>query len=53
MYYQFLLNMWIMAKISAVKVQSYVPKFITQEECDMILMTPQTPGTLSVVAETV
>lgn len=39
-----------MAKIDAVKVQSYVPKFITQDECNMILATPQTPGTLSVMA---
>lgn len=48
--YGFILNMWIMAKIDAVKVQSYVPKFITQDECNMILATPQTPGTLSVMA---
>jgi len=47
--YGFILNMWIMAKIDATKVQGFVPKFITQEECDMILATPQTPGTLSVV----
>lgn len=39
--YGFVLNMWIMQKISAEKVQSYVPKGITQEECDMILATPQ------------
>ena len=48
--YGFILNMWIMAKIDAVTVQSFVPKYITQPECDMILATPQTPGTLSVVA---
>lgn len=45
--YQFILNMWIMAKIDASRVQSYVPRYITQFECDMILATPQTPGTLS------
>lgn len=39
--YQFILNMWIMSKISAAKVQSYVPRYITQQECDMILATPQ------------
>lgn len=39
--YGFVLNMWIMQKISAEKVQSYVPKGITQEEADMILVTPQ------------
>jgi len=42
-----------MARIDAVKVQSYVPRYITQIECDMILATPQTPGTLSVATETV
>lgn len=45
---QFILNMWIMARIDAAKVQSYVPKFITQDECNMTLATPQTPGTLTV-----
>ena len=39
--YQFILNMWIMRKIDEAKVQSYVPRFITKEECDMILATPQ------------
>ena len=39
--YSFILNMWIMRKIDAVKVQSYVPKYITQAEADMILATPQ------------
>jgi len=39
--YGFILNMWIMARIDAVKVQSYVPKYITQDECNMILATPQ------------
>lgn len=39
--YPFILNMWIMQKIDAEKVQSYEPKFITQEEVDMILATPQ------------
>lgn len=39
--YQFILNMWIMGRITAAKVQSYVPRYITQEEADMILATPQ------------
>ena len=39
--YQFILNMWIMRRVSAEKVQSYVPLYITQAECDMILATPQ------------
>jgi len=44
--YGFILNMWIMAKIDAAKVQSYCPKYINQTEVNMILATPQTPGTL-------
>lgn len=47
--YGFILNMWIMKRITAQKVQTYVPYYITQQECDMILATPQSPtGTLSV-----
>ena len=42
MMYQFILNMWIVGKIDAAKVQSYVTKgYITQAEADMILATPQ------------
>jgi hypothetical protein len=40
--YGFIYNMWVLGKIDASKVQSYVPKFITQEEADTILATPQT-----------
>lgn len=32
-----------MRKITAEKVQSYAPKWITQEQCDTILSTPQVP----------
>lgn len=39
--YGFILNMWVMRRLEATKVQSYVPTFITQEECNMILATPQ------------
>jgi hypothetical protein len=38
--YGFILNQYIMGNISAAKVQSYVPRYITQAECDMILLTP-------------
>lgn len=38
--YGFILNMYVMKKINAEKVQSYAPKFITQEEADMIIATP-------------
>ena len=40
--YGFILNMWVMKRLDEEKIQSYVPKFITQEEVDMILATPQT-----------
>lgn len=40
--YAFILNCWVMGKIDAAKVQSYVTKgYITQAEADMILATPQ------------
>ena len=42
--YNFILNMWIMRRIDQAKVQSYVAedkKYITQDEADMILATPQ------------
>jgi hypothetical protein len=40
--YGFIANMWIMGKIDETKVQSYVTKgYISQEEADMILATPQ------------
>lgn len=40
--YQFLLNMWIMKRITDTKLQEMVTKSrITQQEYDMILATPQ------------
>lgn len=40
--YGFILNMWVSRKITETQVQSYVTKgFITQEEANMILATPQ------------
>jgi hypothetical protein len=40
--YNFILNMWIMRKIDEAKVQIYVVKgYITQEEANIILATPQ------------
>lgn len=35
--YNFILNQWIMEKISEEKVRSYSPKYITQQELDEIL----------------
>lgn len=43
--YNFILNMWVMRKIDEAKVQSYVVKgYITQEEANIILATPQIPA---------
>ena len=39
--YNFILNMWVMRRIDQTKVLSYVPTFISQEEANMILATPQ------------
>lgn len=48
--YPYILGQWKMAKVTDEWVMSKVPKFITEAECATILATPQTPGTLSVVA---
>jgi len=40
-YYRFYLNMWIMGKITEEQLQTKVPKYLTQIECDMIIATPQ------------
>lgn len=39
--YGFILNMYVMRRITADKVRSYVPFYITEAERDMILATPQ------------
>lgn len=39
--YGFILNMWVMRRIDQAKVLSYVPTFISQEEANIILATPQ------------
>lgn len=41
--YSFILNQWILRKIDAEKVQSYVPKWINQEQADTIIAAPQIP----------
>ena len=40
-YYAFFLNMWLLRKITAEQLQTKVPKYLTQDECDMIIATPQ------------
>jgi hypothetical protein len=39
---QFLLNMWVMHRVTSTQIQNSVTRgYITQEEADMILATPQ------------
>lgn len=40
-FYTFYLNMWIMRRITEEQLKAKVPLYLTQEECDMILATPQ------------
>lgn len=40
-FYPFILMMWTMGSYDAAKVQSYVPKYISQTECDAIILVPQ------------
>ncbi|BBH19872.1 hypothetical protein Back11_12170 [Paenibacillus baekrokdamisoli] len=39
--YAFILSMWVAKKIIEGKVRSYSPKFISPEEADLVLATPQ------------
>lgn len=41
MYYVFICNMWIMRRLTESGVQAYCPRYITQIEVNMILLTPQ------------
>lgn len=39
--YNFILSMWVAGTIDEHRVRSYCPLFITPEQRDMILATPQ------------
>jgi hypothetical protein len=39
--YAFLIGMWTRRKVTETQIRSYVPKFITAEEAESILDTPQ------------
>lgn len=41
MFYPFILNMWMMKKLTELQVRAYAPKFISEEEAEMILVAPQ------------
>ena len=40
-YYTYFLNLWIMGRVTEAQILACVPKYLTQEEADMILATPQ------------
>lgn len=40
-FYNMLLNMWIMKTVTAESLHTRVPKFISEEEYQMIIVTPQ------------
>lgn len=43
--YQFILNMWVFRRVTEGQVRSYAQKgFITAQEADQILATPQEVG---------
>ncbi|WP_276203395.1 hypothetical protein [Paenibacillus wynnii] len=39
--YTFILNQYVMGKITEAKVRSYAPRYISETEANMILLTPQ------------
>ncbi|WP_281197247.1 hypothetical protein [Paenibacillus glacialis] len=39
--FPYLSLMWVSGKVTDEKLQAYVPKVITQEEKDLIVVTPQ------------
>lgn len=41
MFYNFILSMWVAGTINEEKVRAYAPKFITNEQAELILATPQ------------
>lgn len=41
MLYKFILNMWVMRKIDEEKVRSCVPRWITSEEAEIIILQPR------------
>lgn len=40
-FYNMYLNMWIMRTVTEEKLKARVPRFISQEEFEMIIATPQ------------
>ena len=42
--YEFIRTQWILRKVTAEWVLAQVPRWITQEQADEILATPQVPG---------
>ena len=42
-FYRLYLNMWIMRKVTQEELLALVPRFLTQQEYEMIIATPQIP----------
>lgn len=40
-FYNFILSMWVAGTINEEKVRAYAPKFITNEQAELILATPR------------
>lgn len=40
-FYNMLLNMWVMKSVTAESLKTRTPKFISEEEYQMIIVTPQ------------
>ena len=41
MFYNFILSMWVAGTINEEKVRAYAPKFITNEQAELIRATPR------------
>lgn len=41
--YAFLLGLWITGDVTAEQLKAKVPKYITQDQYDIIISTPQKP----------
>ena len=52
--YEYLLGQWKMKKVDAIYIQARCPRWITQEQVDLILATPQDEiGTYSITPTTI
>ena len=52
-FYNFLLDMWVTRQITEAKLRSYSPFYLTQEELDTILATPQMTDAQLLMSQTI